>query len=117
MSQGFHAVPGLDESCLAVRSDRVNGHHEVRLTGELDLAGIGLVDREMQAAERSDAAKIVLNLDELEFVDASGLRLLLDLEARSQADGKRLRIRRANSAQVRRMLDVTGVGDRLPLVD
>jgi anti-anti-sigma factor len=116
MQKGNYAAPGRDE-CLAVRSDRVNDHQEVRLSGELDLAGIGLVDREVQAAERSDAAKIVLDLDELEFMDAAGIRLLLDLNSRSQNNGRRLRIRRAGAPQVKRMLDITGVRDLLPLID
>ena len=116
MSKGNNGVPGREE-CLSVRSNRVNGHQEVHVTGELDLAGIGLVDREMQAAERSDAAKIVLDLDELEFVDAAGIQLLLDLNSRSENNGRRLRIRRADSQQVKRMLEITGVRDLLPLVD
>jgi anti-anti-sigma factor len=117
MSQGNYAAPGREGSRFAVHTGRVNGNHEVRVTGELDLAGIGLVDREVQLAEESDAATIVLDLDELEFLDASGVRLLLHLKARSQQDGGRLRIRRATAPQVQRVLELTGVSDRLPFLD
>jgi anti-anti-sigma factor len=116
MSQGNYTAPRRERR-FAVDSDRVNGSHEVRVIGELDLSKIGLVDREMQLAEESDASRIVLDLDELEFLDASGIRLLLHLVARSESDGNRLRIRRAASPQVQRLLDLTGAGDLLPLVD
>jgi anti-anti-sigma factor len=59
----------------------------------------------------------VLDLDELEFLDAAGIRLLLQLNARSQANSSRLRIRRARSTQVKRVIELTGVGDALPFVD
>jgi anti-anti-sigma factor len=117
MSQGNYAAPGREGRRLAVHSDRINGHYKVRVAGELDLSGIGLVDREMQRAEESDAARIVLDLDELDFLDASGVRLLLHLKARSEGDGDRLRIRRAASQQVERVLDLTGVGQMLPYLD
>jgi anti-anti-sigma factor len=83
----------------------------------MDLSVIGRVDREMRRAEATDASRIVLDLDELEFLDASGIRLLLHLNARSLGNGSRLRIRRARSPQVQRVLELTGVGDMLPFVD
>ena len=117
MPQGNHIAPERDGSRFHVQSDRINGSHEIRVTGELDLARIGVVDREMKRAEQSDAYRIVLDLDELEFLDASGVRLLLNLNARSRADGQRFRIRRANAPQVQRVLEITGVRELLPLID
>lgn len=117
MQKGNHVVPEREGRRFEVRSSRVNGNHEVHVAGELDLSGIGLVDREMQAAEETDALGIVLDLDELEFMDASGLRLLLHLNDRSESNGKRLRIRRASAPQVERVLELTGVGERLPFLD
>jgi anti-anti-sigma factor len=117
MTQGNYAAPGREGRRFAVHSDRINGHHEVRVAGELDLSRIGLVDQEVQRAEESDATRIVLDLDQVEFLDASGVRLLLHLNMRSQGDGKRLEIRRASSPQVQRVLDLTGVTELLPFVD
>ncbi len=78
---------------------------------------IGSVDREMRRAEASDDPRIVLDLGELEFMDASGVRLLLHLSARSEANGDRLRIIPSRSPQVRRVLELTGAGDALPMLD
>jgi len=78
---------------------------------------VGSVDREMQRAEAGDASRIVLDLDELEFLDASGIRLLLHLNARSKGNGGRLRITRAKAPQVQRVIDLTGAADMLPFLD
>ena len=100
-----------------MRSERTDADEHVRLSGEMDLSVVGWVDREMLRAESTDAARIVLDLDELEFLDASGIRLLLHVAARSRSNGGRLRIRRARSPQVQRVIELTGVGDALPFVD
>ena len=63
----------------------------------------------------SDRQKIELDLDQLDFLDASGVRLLLDLAQRSRRNGRRLRIKPGNSPQVRRVLELTGVVEHLPL--
>src|SRR4051812_4945739 len=115
MSQGNRGDEfGLDGNQFELSSERTEGSEHIRVTGEMDLAVTGLVDREMQRAEATDASSIVLDLAQLEFLDASGVRLLLDLSARSESDGGRLQIRRSPSAQVQRVLELTGVGEVLP---
>src|SRR5262249_57546930 len=101
MPEGREAVLDMEDRNFAVRREGVNGSEDVRVAGELDMAVIGFVDREMARAEATDATKIVLDLDELEFMDASGIRLLVDLSERSRKDGSRLRIRRGGARQVR----------------
>jgi anti-sigma B factor antagonist len=117
MTKGRHSALEQDGGHFSMRSERVSGGEYIRVTGELDLSVIGLVDREMERAEATDASKIVLDLDGLEFMDASGIRLLLHLSERSQGNGRRLRITRAGAPQVRRVLEVTGVDELLPFED
>jgi anti-anti-sigma factor len=100
-----------------MRSERTGGDERVSLLGEMDLSVIGSVDREMRRAEAGDASRIVLDLEELEFLDASGIRLLLHLNARSKSNGGRLRITRARAPQVQRVIDMTGAADLLPFLD
>jgi anti-anti-sigma factor len=100
-----------------MRSERAGGDERVSLLGEMDLSVVGSVDREMRRAEAGDASRIVLDLEELEFLDASGIRLLLHLNARSQGNGGRLRITRARAPQVQRVIDLTGAADVLPFLD
>ena len=100
-----------------MRSERAGTDERVQLLGEMDLSVIGSVDREMRRAERGDAARIVLDLEELEFLDAAGIRLLLHLSARSKRNGGRLCITRSQSRQVQRVIEMTGAGAILPFVD
>jgi anti-sigma B factor antagonist len=117
MEQGRQDVLDLDDRHFAVHSERINGSARVRVAGEMDLAVIEAVDREIERAEATDATKIVLDLDQLEFMDASGLRLLLHLSERSARNGRRLRITRAGAPQVRRVMEITGVDRLLPFED
>lgn len=115
MSQGTQGQQEtLEGRAFRLQSARVNGHHTVQLQGEMDLSVIGMVDREMRRVEATDAAKIILDLDQLDFVDASGLRLLLHLNSRAR---DRLRIRRGQSSQVRRVMELTGVDEVLRFSD
>jgi anti-anti-sigma factor len=117
MTQGREHRLTLGERNFAMRRERVNNSERIRVLGELDLSVIGLVDREMERAEASDASRIVLDLEQLEFLDASGIRLLLHLEERSQDNDRRLRISGCGAPQVQRVLELTGVDELLPFED
>jgi anti-anti-sigma factor len=117
MSQGNEGTREPDPRGFAVRRERTGDDERVRLFGEMDLSVIGSVDREMRRAEAGDADTIVLDIEELEFLDASGIRLLLHLNARSNDNGRRLRISKARAPQVRRVIDLTGAAEVLPFLD
>ena len=117
MQVGRDGFLELGDRDFAVRCERINGSAWVRVAGEMDLAVIGAVDRVMERAEATDATKIVLDLGQLEFMDASGVRLLLHLRERSLNNGRRLRIARARAPQVRRVMELTGANELLPFED
>jgi anti-anti-sigma factor len=117
MPQGNEGVGELDGRSFALRRERTDAGERIRVFGEMDLSVIGRVDREMSRAESTDAAEIILDLDQLVFLDASGVRLLMALNDRSQRNGARLRIKRARSRHVRRVIELTGVEEALPFVD
>jgi anti-sigma B factor antagonist len=112
MKQG---KPRLEDRSFSFESERSEAVERVRVQGEMDLSVVQELDSEMRRVEATDAERIELDLDELEFLDAAGLRLLLDLDRRSRTDGGRLRIRPASSPHVRRVLELTGVGELLPI--
>jgi anti-anti-sigma factor len=117
MTQGREHTLIQGERHFAMRRERVNGSERIRVLGELDLSVIGLVDREMERAEASDASRIVLDLEQLEFLDASGIRLLLHLNERSRGNDRRLQISGSGALQVQRVLELTGVSEVLPFED
>jgi anti-anti-sigma factor len=50
----------------------------VRVLGEVDISVVDELDTEMRRAEATRASRIELDLDQLEFLDASGVRLSLE---------------------------------------
>lgn len=98
---------------LTIRSARQGDTHVVALEGELDLAGYATASDELKRVEATDAKEIVIDLGALTFIDSTGMRLLLEANARSRSDSGRLRILRA-SGQVESVLAKTGIDQRLP---
>ena len=98
-----------------VAVDRQRSTIVVAPSGEIDLATIGLV-REAVEREHSASAMLVLDLREVEFIDTSGLRYVLELAARATEEGFELRIVRGPSA-VQRVFEISGIEARLPFVD
>jgi anti-sigma B factor antagonist len=87
----------------------------VHATGELDLAGVSLLEEEMKKVNDSNPSGVVLDLSGVGFIDSVGIALLLRLDAESREDGNRLRVVGSSSRQVRRILELTGVDRRLDL--
>jgi anti-anti-sigma factor len=113
MTQGNRGTLELDGRPFEVESERTQAGHRIRIAGEMDLSVIDAVEREIKHAEEANSGRIVLDLDELEFVDAAGIRMILEADARSKGTRHRLQVTRAASAQVQRVLDLTGVGEVL----
>jgi anti-anti-sigma factor len=86
------------------------------LHGELDLASAPLLQGEIASAEASDATLVVLDLDDLQFIDSTGLRIILAAHERSQERGRMLALTRG-SQQVQRLMSITRVGEHLRIVE
>ena len=98
---------------------RVEVHTEGRATviavgGELDLASAPALEAELEAAAQSDAELLVLDLRELEFMDSTGLSVIVKAHQRLSEEGRALSLVRGPQ-QVQRLLDLTGVAERLQL--
>ena len=117
MTQGKQGTVELDGAHFGLRSERREDGERILVHGEMDLSTSAAVDREVRRAEAGDATSIVLDLDQLEFMDAAGVQMLLDASQRSRTDGDRLRITRASAPQVQRVFELTGVGELLPFAD
>jgi anti-anti-sigma factor len=115
MKQGREGRGNVTDHGFWVQTEHDGAVERVRVLGEMDLSVVGELDSEMRRAEATDADRIELDLDQLEFLDAAGIRLLLDLDRRSRRNGGRLRIKPASSPHVRRVLELTGVEKLLPI--
>jgi anti-anti-sigma factor len=99
---------------------RIEVRHErdriiLRLDGELDMASAPRLQDAIDAS--LDATPlVVLDLQQLQFIDSTGLRVILSARARSRQRGQELAIT-PGSQQVQRLLSVTGVSDQLRIID
>jgi anti-sigma B factor antagonist len=84
----------------------------VRLVGELDLAGVPMVSESLRRhRERGDM--VLLDLDELEFMDMSGLRVVLMAAEDASRDGWGLAVT-CGSPQLRRLIALVNLDGRSP---
>jgi anti-sigma B factor antagonist len=103
-------------SHLRVEVDSERDRVVVRLSGELDLASAPQLERELEGAAIDDASQILFDLDDLEFLDSTGLQVLLSTHRRATERGQQFAITRG-SPQVQRLLDITRVAERLTIVE
>ena len=79
--------------------------------GELDLD----TAQQLEAVLTTRSGPVVVDLRELSFIDLTGLRLLLEADARSRQDGMNLRF--IPGRMVRRLFEVAELPDRLQYVE
>jgi anti-anti-sigma factor len=90
-----------------------NGAPVLSVVGEIDLATASILDEQITAAVESDASQtVVVDLDQVSFMDSSGLQILLS-HIFSEQNGSRLRVTKGSS-QVHRLFEVSGMLDQLP---
>jgi anti-sigma B factor antagonist len=87
----------------------------VTLRGELDISTAPRLEADLRRAEAGSARVIVLDLSQLDFMDSTGLRLLIAADARARDDGRRLVLVEGNE-MVQRVLRVTRLDERLEIV-
>jgi anti-anti-sigma factor len=77
------------------------------LAGELDLASTDKVDRALRKTLAGDTQQLLIDLRDVEFIDSSGLRLLLSVRSDAKRGGYQLMLR-APRSEARRIFVVTG---------
>ena len=99
--------PGIDVRARA-------GDVEVHLCGDIDLA----FEQELLAALRDVALfglPVVVDMADVTFLDSTGMRCLLVAQRCFEDAGLPLRLR-AVPPHVRRVLEIAGVGQTLPII-
>ena len=92
------------------------GVRSLRLTGELDLAGVGRFERLLVAGGSPETGTFVVDMRGLTFIDSSGLRALIMADQRVRAEGGRFVVVKG-SKQVNEVLEMTGVSKQIELLD
>ena len=81
---------------------------ELKVRGELDLASAPELVRALVRAEREKPGIITLELSGLDFMDATGLRAILEAIRRARHDGRRLTVRNPTQP-VLRLFQLAGI--------
>lgn len=102
LEDGLLTVEQLDEG-LQLR---------LSLKGELDLSNAKALEDALSEAFASDK-RILIDLGRLEFLDSTGIALLV--AALGRPDAERLSFLPSESSGVRRLLDLTGLNKRMPV--
>jgi anti-sigma B factor antagonist len=103
-----------DASEFSIEERRHDGTVVLTLRGELDLASADRVEARL-AELRAAGQPALLDIDELDFMDSSGLRLVLNAAEKSDASGWPFSVTHGPE-QVRRLFASTCVTERLPIV-
>jgi anti-anti-sigma factor len=88
----------------------------VALRGELDLSGVDRAREAIEQAEAGGATLLVLDLSQLDFIDSTGLEVMLRAARRAHDSGRRLIVARP-SRYVRRLLEMTAIDQSLDVVE
>ena len=100
---------------LQIETAEEDGTYRVSLAGELDLANCDEFRDAMSRAEDSEAARLLVDIDRLWFIDSTGLRVLLEATRRNAADRDRLRFTRG-AGRVAEIFSLTAFDQALPFV-
>ena len=98
-----------------IEQERVGSVAVVVVHGEHDLHTAGLLRERLEAAEGA----IVLDLSDASFIDSSVIRVMLEARGQAHDRGTGFAVALADGADpgVRRVLEVTGLIERLPVMD
>lgn len=98
-----------------VRVDDAGDHTVVSAFGELDLA---TAEEFLTAASEALAKRdVVVDLQQLTFIDSSGVRALAELVRIAKAQGRTLSVVPELQSNVRQVFDLTGLMNLIPFGD
>ncbi|HWF51390.1 MAG TPA: STAS domain-containing protein [Solirubrobacteraceae bacterium] len=97
-----------------VRMVRTDHATVVVVGGELDLVSSVELEEALEKLDRPDHGSVVLDLREVEFMDSSGLAVVVRAHQRAHSAGITFGVV-TESPQVRRLLTLTGVDERMPV--
>jgi anti-anti-sigma factor len=89
-----------------------NGTTSLCLEGELDLASAQRMEESLAKMEAEQPPRLVVDLRRLAFIDSTGLRLLIQANARAHERGGEL-VLRPGDASIQKVFEMTGALDVL----
>ncbi len=104
------------QSNFAIETHITGRAVRLALSGELDLVSTPTLEQAMDAVSWPDVELVIIDLREVEFMDSTGLHLLLRAQQQAHDAGRRFALIRGGD-QVQRLFDLTGVAESLTIVE
>ena len=104
------------QSNFSVEVHNSNQAVVIGVSGELDLASSPALERELERGAAAQAELVIVDLRDLEFMDSTGLSVLVRAHQRAVENDQRFGVVRGPQ-QVQRLLSLTGVAERLTFAD
>jgi anti-sigma B factor antagonist len=95
-------------SPLGTRSQEQNGVVTIALSGDLDLATAPILSKKLAPLEGNGVSTIILDLQDLTFIDSTGMHAFLEARNRAMSNGQQLIVRGA-SPTVQRHIEIVGL--------
>jgi anti-sigma B factor antagonist len=100
---------------LDIRLDAREDIVVLKVSGACDLSCHEQLRERLLEAEALESQEVVVDLTGSSFIDSNGLRVLIGAWNRSRQAGHRFRVVLADSGQVPRVIEATGVHQVLPV--
>ena len=110
---GYKAA--VQRGTLDIRQELDGERFRLILTGELNLTTSAALEQAVSAALAEGARELILDLQQLAFVDSTGFRALLAAKDGCVAAGAGFAMTRGSDA-AQRVFDASGIRKRLPFV-
>jgi anti-sigma B factor antagonist len=101
-------------SLEVVDQERAPGVCEIRLTGQFDFAHAAAARAAINRRIEEGARRIVVNLDNVEYIDSAGLGVLVGTLARLREQDGDLAVV-CNAPRIRRVFEITKLSQIVPL--
>jgi anti-anti-sigma factor len=102
-------------SPFEVTIEQRGGAVHLLLSGELDISTAQPLEDDLRRVEAERPELLVLDLQQLSFMDSTGLRLLITADSRAREEGRKLVIVQGNE-MVQRVMRLTRLDERLTIV-
>jgi anti-anti-sigma factor len=112
---GRNGHTALPDAGLAIRVRRVDGRVVVTATGEVDLSTAAQFEQEISHALAGHTSRLILNLSQLAFMDATGLRVLGSAQEQARRHGVAFQVV-AGRGQSRQLLELSGLLEEFDIV-
>ena len=106
----------MEETCFTLLAERDGTTLCLTLSGNFDRAAIGHVERALERARKLPLEHVVLDLSALTFLDLAGLKTILSVDRRAQAEAFGVTVVRPRGL-ANRVFTLTRAGETLSMTD